>query len=95
MVDMEGDHPVPVVVPVTPGAAGAVSLRLYRRPDGVRTGVAFTSFSELTRLMGAEQAHVLMSLSALRSMLADVGVAAVQLDPLMLVGPAPANRAAS
>jgi len=69
-----------VLVPVQRTACGAATLVLARRPDGVRTGLAFLSVSALERAMGVGQRHLAMALPALRGMLADVGVQVVQID---------------
>ncbi|MEU8270184.1 SAV_915 family protein [Sphaerisporangium sp. NPDC049002] len=77
-----------LVVPVREGEA-TVSLRLFRTAAGQRTAVAFTSPPVLARVLGAGQRWIRLSEPALRHMLADLGVAAIVVDP---AGAAPPRR---
>lgn len=77
--------PTLVFVPVRLLSGGASSLWVVRRPDGARTGLAFTETERLDRACGREQARIVLHLSALRTMLGTVGVDHVQLDPDLLV----------
>jgi hypothetical protein len=76
-----------LVVPVREGET-TVSLRLFRTVAGGRTAVAFTSPSALAGALGQGQSWIRLSEPALRQMLADVGVAAIVVDPAGTV-PAP------
>lgn len=85
-----------VIVPVRIVGSGMTTLHVCRRPDGVRTGVAFTSVTALEQMMGASQPSLTASLGALRSMLAEVGVHAIQVNPeVVTVGATWPHRAAS
>jgi hypothetical protein len=95
-VDVEDpDEHQPVVVPTRVGHDGVSCLVVCRRPDGARTGLAFTSLAMLHRVMGQERTHVTLSLDALHATLAEIGVQAVQVDPESFVHPAPSLRVAS
>lgn len=82
-------------VPVRAGVAGCRVMRIFRRPDGVRTGVAFTSRAALTGVMGPDALYAELSLGALRAMLAEVGVGGVLVDPDIVVGTRHAVRLVS
>lgn len=84
-----------VVVPVRVGPGGVPCLTVCRRPDGARTGVAFTSLLTFQRVMGEKHLHVTMSLTALRTVLAGIEIRAIQVDPEARVLPAPRLRAVS
>ncbi|MQW74525.1 hypothetical protein GHK92_01415 [Nocardioides sp. dk4132] len=84
-----------LLVPVHHAASGVATLVLARRPDGVRTGVAFASVAALERALGVGQPRLAMGLSALRGMLAEVGVHGVQVDPEAMARPASALPAVS
>lgn len=96
MLDVEEPvRPKLFVVPVRVGACGSRSLRLGRRPDGLRCGLAFSSQGALQRVLGEGHASLTLSLSALRHMLADVDVDCVQVDPETAVRPSTALPAVS
>lgn len=84
-----------VVVPVRRTVPGVATLVLGRRPDGTRTGLAFGSVTRLERACGPGVDHVVLSLSALRAMLAGLGVHAVQLDAEAVSRPAASFSAVS
>ncbi|WP_127479140.1 SAV_915 family protein [Nocardioides pantholopis] len=88
-------HRDTVFVPVRLNGSGATTLVLCRRPDGVRTGLAFGSAAALEHALGVGQPHLALSLSGLRAMLADLGVYAVQVDPEAVLRPPAPCRAAS
>ncbi|WP_329521612.1 SAV_915 family protein [Spirillospora sp. NBC_01491] len=74
-------------IPVHTCAGGTLSLRTGRRsPDGERVGIAFTSEERLRSALGGGRPWIRLAGPALRSMLAPMGIAAVQMDPLF-VGP--------
>jgi hypothetical protein len=79
-----------LLVPVTPGRAGALVLRTGRLPSGQRTGLAFTSEAALRAGLGPEQPWVWLSEPALRELLRPLGLEQLRLDPLA----APAARPA-
>lgn len=86
-------HRLLVLVPVTTSSCGAQSLRVVRRPDGARVGVAFTSLDLLHEVLGPDQEHVRMSLAAVHAVLAGTGVEEVRLDPTYAACPAPVRAA--
>jgi hypothetical protein len=71
-----------LLVPVTPGRAGAVALRTGRLPSGQRTGLAFSSEAALRAALGPEQPWVWLSEPALRELLRPLGLERLRLDPL-------------
>ncbi|NAS26549.1 hypothetical protein GT755_33345 [Herbidospora sp. NEAU-GS84] len=71
---------VPLFVPVRKtGCADA--LRVFRTPDGARTAVAFTSPVRLALVLGADQPWIRLCEPALRSLLRDIGISGIVLDP--------------
>jgi hypothetical protein len=90
------DDPLDTVfVPVRPGAPGCCVVRICRRPDGVRTGVAFSTVAGYDRVVGPAVPRAGMSLGMLRALLAEVGVTHVQVDPELMAIPASARRIVS
>ncbi|MEW1843240.1 SAV_915 family protein [Nonomuraea angiospora] len=67
-------------VPVRVGTC-ASALRLFRTASGKRTAVAFTSALKLADVLGAEQPSVLLTVPALRSMIAGLDVIGLVIDP--------------
>ncbi|MEH3033735.1 MAG: hypothetical protein PGN07_06780 [Aeromicrobium erythreum] len=90
----DSDHDL-LLVPVRSGPQGCVSVRLCRCPDGRRTAVAFTSAAALERALGRGEPRVRISLAALRSGLAEVGVHQVQVDPPVVLTHGSVHRVAS
>jgi SseB protein N-terminal domain len=70
----------PLFVPVR-DCAPALALRLFRNPAGGRTAVAFTSPARVAEVLGAGQHWVRLSEPALRSMLTDLDVSGIVVDP--------------
>jgi hypothetical protein len=70
----------PLYVPIHQGGF-AVSLRLFRTASGKKTSVAFSSPLRLARVLGTDQDWVRLSEPALRSMLQDIGVVGIVIDP--------------
>ncbi|MGW8992928.1 SAV_915 family protein [Streptomyces zhihengii] len=91
-----GDDPEPgeripagwLCVPVRPGVHGCAA-RLFRTPVGERTAVAFTGPARLRAALGATHHWIPLSESALRALVAPLGVTRLTLDP-QLTAPAPA-----
>jgi hypothetical protein len=82
------DRAVPLFVPINATrVAGVVSIRTARLPEGVRTGLAFTSLGHLIAAMGEQQSWTSMCEAALHAALTPVGVDHVQVDA-EFVGPA-------
>ncbi|MBB5776331.1 SAV_915 family protein [Nonomuraea jabiensis] len=79
-------------VPVRVGTC-ASALRLFRTASGKRTAVAFTSALKLADALGAGQPSVLLTVAALRSMIAELDVIGVVIDPAGTVT-RPAERVA-
>jgi hypothetical protein len=82
---MDCSHRV-LFVPCRPCGAGARALRTGRLPDGTRTGIPFSSPDTARRVMGPGHEVIELSLAALRTMLAPIGVERVQLDPDLIAG---------
>ena len=61
-------------------------MQTGRLPDGRRVGIAFTTLGQLRAATGSRQEWMRLTESALREMLAPLGVTRIQLDPV-LVGP--------
>ncbi|MEV4017645.1 SAV_915 family protein [Nonomuraea angiospora] len=75
-------------VPVRVGTC-ASALRLFRTASGERTAVAFTSALKLAEVLGADQPSMLLTVPALRSMIAQLDVIGVVIDPAgTMTGPA-------
>ncbi|MFD5412857.1 SAV_915 family protein [Streptomyces nojiriensis] len=83
----------PLYVPVLPGRAEVVVVRLFRTPLGARTAVGFTSAGRLAATLGAGQHWIRLSESALRAMAEPVGASLLTVDPA-LTAPAVAGAAA-
>ncbi|HEY1174707.1 MAG TPA: SAV_915 family protein, partial [Phytomonospora sp.] len=60
----------------------AVVVRTGRLPAGDRVGLAFTRLDRLAAAMGDAQRWTRLSESALRAMLAPLGLARIQVDPV-------------
>jgi hypothetical protein len=88
MADRTPGHTAPrhllLLVPVTPGRAGALAVRTARLPSGQRTGLAFTSEATLHAALGPGQPWIRLSEPMIRDLLAPLGVAQLRLDPLAL-----------
>ncbi|MGW5636075.1 SAV_915 family protein [Streptomyces sp. NPDC003832] len=70
----------PLLVPVRPGPSGWTA-RLFRTPLGRRTAVGFTSERRLAATLGPGQQWIRLAESALRALIAPLGVTAVTVDP--------------
>ncbi|MDN3351907.1 SAV_915 family protein [Actinomadura sp. DC4] len=75
-----------LVVPVA--GSETLALRSGRTPTGERVGIAFTSESRLIQVMGAGQRWIRLSEAAMKTMLAPLGIARVQVDPGLIAPPA-------
>ncbi|WP_446216101.1 SAV_915 family protein [Micromonospora sp. IBHARD004] len=73
------------VVPVrtVPGRQ-LLTVRTGRLPQGQRVGLAFTTPDKLANAMGADQPWTRLCESALRAMLAPLGIDRIQVDPLLV-----------
>ncbi len=69
-----------LLVPVRTSSTCA-ALVTVRQPDGTRVGIAFTSMRALRGTLGAGHDHACMAEPALRSMLKDIGVTRLHVDP--------------
>ncbi len=67
--------------------ADVASICIARLPEGARTALAFTSIDRLTGAMGGQQPWAVMCEDALRTTLAPIGIARIQVDA-DYVGPA-------
>ncbi|GGS97366.1 SAV_915 family protein [Nonomuraea spiralis] len=67
-------------VPVRAGAY-AMGLRLFRTASGERTAVAFSSPLKLAKVLGPQERWVVLTVPALRSMIAGLDVTGVVVDP--------------
>ncbi|MEU7694035.1 SseB family protein [Microbispora sp. SCL1-1] len=74
----------PLYVPVR-RSSFSLALRLFRTAAGTRTAVAFTSPLRLTKVLGSDHGWVRLSEPALRSMLKDLGVIGIVIDPAGLM----------
>lgn len=74
-----------LVAPVS--GSETVSLRSGRLPTGERVGIAFSTESRLRQVMGASQRWILISESAMKAMLAPLGIVHVQVDPGLIAPP--------
>jgi hypothetical protein len=82
-----------LVVPVS--GSETVSLRSGRLPTGERVGIAFSTENRLRQVMGASQRWIRISESAMKAMLAPLGIVRVQVDPGLIAPPvAPTTQAA-
>jgi hypothetical protein len=73
-------------VPVRSLNGGALVVQTGRLPRGQRVGIAFTAPDRLAKAMGQHQLWTQLSVSAVRAMLAPLGITSIQVDPI-LVGP--------
>lgn len=80
-------------VPVRPVAHGC-AVRLFRTPVKGRTAVAFTTPARLRAVLGADHACTLLAPSALRALVAPLGVGTLTVDP-GLTAPAPLTAPAA
>lgn len=81
------EHSEPLFVPVRsagPSPSSCAAVRTARLPDGVRVGLAFTTAEALAAAMGHGQPSVRLSLAAVRALLAPLGVARIQVDPVLV-----------
>ena len=74
-----------MVVPVRTGS-GMVSLRCGRLPTGERVGIAFTTETALIKVMGRDQAWIVLGHGAMKTMLAPLGIRRIQVDPELVSG---------
>ncbi len=70
----------PLYVPVR-RSSFSLALRLFRTAAGKQTAVAFTSSLRLTKVLGSDQGWIRLSEPALRSMIKDLGVIGIVIDP--------------
>jgi hypothetical protein len=76
-----------LIVPVrSTGSSAVLSVVTGVRPAGGRVGIVFTNVDRLVAAMGGDQAHIMLSEQALRTMLRPLGINDVECDPVM-VGP--------
>ncbi len=71
----------PYLVPVRESQAGTVALQTGRLISGEHIGLAFTSEASLLMTLGPSQQWIWLAPSALRAMLAPLGVTCVRVDP--------------
>ncbi len=84
---------VPLFVPVrNSGCANA--LRVFRTPGGARTAVAFTSPVRLALVLGADQPWIQLCEPALRSLVNDIGIRDLVIDPQTAAATQPTPHAA-
>jgi hypothetical protein len=76
----------PLYVPVH-RCAFSLALRLFRTTAGTRTAAAFTSPLLLTKVLGGDQNWIRLSEPALRSMINDLGVIGIVIDPAGTTSP--------
>jgi hypothetical protein len=69
------------LVPVRESRAGTLALRTGRLVSGELVGLAFTSEASLLLTLGPSQQWIWLAPSALRGMLAPLGVSQVRVDP--------------
>jgi hypothetical protein len=69
------------LVPVRESKAGTLALRTGRLVSGEHVGLAFTSEASLLLTLGPSQRWMWLAPSALRGMLAPLGVIHVRVDP--------------
>ncbi|GAB3880378.1 SAV_915 family protein [Microbispora bryophytorum] len=70
----------PLYVPVR-RSSFSLALRLFRTATGKQTAVAFTSPLRLTKVLGGDHSWIRLSEPALRSMIKDLGVIGIVIDP--------------
>ncbi len=69
------------LVPVRESQAGTLALRTGRLVSGEHVGLAFTSEASLLLTLGPSQRWIWLAPSALRGMLAPLGVTQTRVDP--------------
>jgi hypothetical protein len=69
------------LVPVRESKAGTLALQTGQLISGERVGLAFTSEASLLLTLGPSQRWTWLAPSALRAMLAPLGVTGVRVDP--------------
>ena len=69
------------LVPVRESRAGTLALQTGRLISGDRVGLAFTSEASLLMTLGPSQQWIRLAPSALRAMLAPLGVTCIRVDP--------------
>ncbi|MFJ8581023.1 SAV_915 family protein [Micromonospora sp. NPDC093277] len=72
------------IIPVrtVPGRQ-SLTIRTGRLPQGQRVGLAFTTTDKLANTLGANQPWTRLCESALRTMLAPLGIHRIQVDPAL------------
>lgn len=88
------EHSQPLFVPVRPAGPApspCIAVVTARLPEGGRVGLAFTSVEALAAAMGRSQPWIRLSLAAERALLAPLGVARIQVDPVLVAPPVPAT----
>jgi hypothetical protein len=83
----EREEPALVLVPVRETVAGSMAIRTGRCMLGTRIGLAFTSIATLRGTLGPAQQWIMLSVSVLRSMLTDLAIDEIRVDPLPAVSP--------
>ncbi len=71
-------------VPVKETSCGALAVRTGRAPGSGRVGIGFTSRSALLLALGSGQPSVRLAGGALRALLLPLGVARIEVDPVIL-----------
>jgi hypothetical protein len=69
------------LVPVRDSKAGTLALQTGRLISGERVGLAFTSEASILMTLGPSQQWIWLAPSALRGMLAPLGVTRIRVDP--------------
>jgi hypothetical protein len=73
-----------LVVPIHRSSIGTVTPMTAHLPDGNRVGIAFTSLKALEAVQPGHD-WIRLAASALREMLAPLGIATIQVDPQLIV----------
>lgn len=79
------DAEEPLFVPVRRSTAGTVTPLTARLPQGPRVGIAFTSLAALQAAARPAQDWIRLAETALRGLLVPLGVARIQVDPVLIV----------
>ncbi|MGI8329297.1 SAV_915 family protein [Actinomadura scrupuli] len=79
------DAEEPLFVPVRRSAAGTVTPLTARLPEGPRVGIAFTSREALQAAARPAQDWIRLAEDALRGLLVPLGIARIQVDPVLIV----------
>lgn len=70
-----------LLVPVQASKTGALAVRIGRLPSGERVGLAFTSESAVTQMLGPSQQWIHLAARTLAALLAPLGVEQITVDP--------------